>query len=124
MNPGPVGCHSLPMFHYCKQPTRSKLCADPDDSSGADSVEEEAAAPQLEGRKIRLTVQLDGEKQLKASMLTTEPFSKLEAWLQKQWEGQPGSKLQLVFDGELLSATGTPLDVELEDEDIIDASFK
>ena len=81
------------------------------------------AAPEAEAKRIRLTVQ-HGEQRVKATMLMTETFSKLAEWLAQQWPSEPGSQLQLVFDGERLSAEATPQAMELEDDDCLDARFK
>ena len=65
-----------------------------------------------------------GEQRVKATMLMTETFSKLAEGLVQQWPSEPGSQLQLVFDGERLSAEATPQAMGLEDDDCLDARFK
>eukprot|EP00891_Asterochloris_glomerata_P005130 jgi/Astpho2/5130/Aster-06341 len=88
------------------------------------SSEQTRAAPEAEVKRIRLTVQRDGEQRVKATMLMTDTFSKLTEWLALQWPSEPGSQLQLFFSGDWLSAGATPQDMELEDDDVLDARFR
>ena len=78
----------------------------------------------MRGGHVGHDVHLIGEQRVKATMLMTNTFSKLTEWLALQWPSEPGSQLQLFFDGDWLSAGATPQDMELEDDDVLDARFR
>lgn len=83
-----------------------------------DSIEEE------EANKINIKVQgNDADSKKTFQVLKTEPLEKLmKAYC--EFRRLKRSKLKFVFDGDELSGSETPVDLDMEDEDVIDVRVK
>jgi len=77
-----------------------------------------------EANKIEIKVQgndANSKKTFKISQ--TDPLEKLMA-AYCEFRKLPRSKLKFLFDGEVLKGSETPLDLDMEDEDVIDVRVK
>jgi len=77
-----------------------------------------------EANKIEIKVQGNDANSKKTFKISkTDPLEKLMA-AYCEFRKLPRSKLKFLFDGEVLKGSETPLDLDMEDEDVIDVRVK
>ncbi|KAF8311399.1 ubiquitin-like protein [Clavulina sp. PMI_390] len=75
--------------------------------------------PPAKGEKVLLIVQFDG-KSVKFNLSKTAPLKKIFRATEKQFGMEPMT-LKFTFDGKTLNDEDSPLEHEMEDEDLIHA---